>query len=61
MEGLIVTVHSRGAATPEYHRVQRFPVRIGRSFIETTSTSIPFHRILKICYDGEVLFDRARL
>ncbi len=36
-------------------------VSIGRSFLETTSASIPFHRILKIMYDGEVLFDRARL
>ena len=36
-------------------------VSIGRSFLETTSASIPFHRILKICYEDEVLFDRARL
>ena len=36
-------------------------ISIDRSFLETTSASIPFHRILKIRYDGEVLFDRARL
>jgi len=36
-------------------------VGVGRSFLETVSVSIPFHRILKVCYEGEVLFDRARL
>ena len=36
-------------------------VGIGRSFLETEQASIPFHRILKICYEQEVLFDRARI
>jgi hypothetical protein len=36
-------------------------VGVGRSFVETASAMIPFHRILKVCYEGEVLFDRARL
>jgi uncharacterized protein (UPF0248 family) len=31
---------------------------IGRSFLETTTTSIPYHRIIKILYRDEVIFDR---
>lgn len=34
---------------------------IGRSFFETTTASIPFHRILKICYDDTVVFDRSQI
>jgi len=36
-------------------------IDIGRSFLETPTASIPFHRILKICYDGQVLFDRSQI
>ncbi len=31
---------------------------LGRSFLETTSTTIPYHRIIKVLYQGEILFDR---
>lgn len=34
---------------------------IGRSFLETATASIPYHRILKITYRGELVFDRAQL
>ncbi len=34
---------------------------IGKSFIETNTSAIPYHRILKIEYDGKVLFDRLKL
>lgn len=33
-------------------------VQIGRSFLETKTASIPFHRIFKILYNGEVVFQR---
>ena len=36
-------------------------IHVGRSFLETKSASIPFHRILKIVYDDEVLFDRKTM
>jgi uncharacterized protein (UPF0248 family) len=33
-------------------------VSLGKSFLETTTATIPYHRIIKIVYDGETLFDR---
>lgn len=33
-------------------------VSIGRSFLETTTATIPYHRIIKIFYADEVLFNR---
>jgi uncharacterized protein (UPF0248 family) len=32
--------------------------RIGRSFLETTTATIPYHRIIKILYGDEVMFNR---
>ena len=34
---------------------------IGKSFIETNSFHMPYHRILKIKYDDKIIFDRNRL
>jgi len=31
---------------------------IGRSFLETRTADIPYHRITKILYDDETIFDR---
>jgi uncharacterized protein (UPF0248 family) len=31
---------------------------IEKSFMQTTSALIPFHRIFKIVYDGKVIFER---
>lgn len=36
-------------------------VIIAKSFIETNSSQIPFHRILKIKYGNKILFDRNKL
>lgn len=36
-------------------------VDIGHSFFETTTATIPFHRVFKILYDGEVVFDRRQI
>ena len=33
-------------------------IAIGRSFLETTTANIPYHRITKILYDNETIFDR---
>jgi hypothetical protein len=33
-------------------------VAIERSFLQTSTASIPFHRIFKIVYDGKVIFER---
>ena len=33
-------------------------VKIGRSFMETRSAMIPYHRVFKIVYKGEVVFKR---
>jgi uncharacterized protein (UPF0248 family) len=32
--------------------------RIGRSFLETTTATIPYHRIIKILYADKTIFDR---
>jgi len=34
---------------------------IGRSFLETATATIPYHRITKILFEGEVVFDRWNL
>jgi uncharacterized protein (UPF0248 family) len=31
---------------------------IGRSFLQTTTADIPYHRIIKIIYDDKTIFDR---
>lgn len=33
-------------------------VSIGRSFMETATAMIPYHRIFKIAYKGEIIFKR---
>ncbi len=33
-------------------------VSIGRSFLETSTATIPYHRIIKVIYGDEVLFNR---
>ncbi len=34
---------------------------IRRSFLETTTATIPYHRIIKIVYDKDTVFDRCTL
>ena len=36
-------------------------INIGRSFLETTTATIPYHRIIKILYDDKTIFDRWKL
>ena len=36
-------------------------ISFGRSFLETTKASIPYHRIIKILYDDKTIFDRWKL
>ena len=33
-------------------------VRIEKSSLDTTTATIPYHRIFKIVYDGEIIFER---
>ena len=33
-------------------------ITLGKSFLETTTATIPYHRIIKIVYDGKTVFDR---
>ena len=33
-------------------------IGIGQSFMETTTATIPYHRIFKIVYEGKVIFER---
>jgi uncharacterized protein (UPF0248 family) len=34
-------------------------VNLGKSFIETTDSMIPYHRIFKIIYNDNVIFQRS--
>ncbi len=34
---------------------------LGKSFFSTTQATIPFYKIFRITYDGEVVFDREEL
>jgi len=34
---------------------------LGKSFFSTTHATIPFYKIFRIIYDGEVIFDREEL
>jgi uncharacterized protein (UPF0248 family) len=36
-------------------------ITIGKSFLETMSATIPYHRITKIRYNGKIVFDRVGL
>jgi len=36
-------------------------IAIGKSFLETKSATIPYHRITKILYNGKIVFDRVDL
>jgi hypothetical protein len=33
-------------------------VKIGKSFVDTETASIPYHRIFKIVYEDEIIFER---
>jgi uncharacterized protein (UPF0248 family) len=33
-------------------------VKLGKSFMETSSATIPYHRIFKIIYKGDIIFKR---
>ena len=33
-------------------------VSLGRSFIETTTAMIPYHRVFKVLYEGKPIFER---
>jgi len=35
-------------------------LHIGRSFLETATASIPYHRIFKIMDEEEIIFDRKK-
>lgn len=34
---------------------------IGQSFLETATASIPYHRITKILYENDTVFDRSEI
>ncbi len=36
-------------------------IDIGKSFLGTTTASIPYHRIIKIVYDDEIVFNRSEI
>jgi len=48
----------RGAQNNTKIIVGREIVHIGKSFIETDTATIPYHRIFKIIYEGKVMFNR---
>jgi uncharacterized protein (UPF0248 family) len=51
----------RGAVNNTKKIVGQEIITIGRSFLETTTATIPYHRITKIFYKNEIVFDRLSL
>ncbi len=33
-------------------------INLGKSFIETTTAMIPYHRIFRVTYEGKIVFER---
>ena len=36
-------------------------INIGKSFFDTKNSSIPYHRIIKIVYENEIIFIRDKI
>jgi uncharacterized protein (UPF0248 family) len=36
-------------------------INIGRSFLETNTTAIPYHRVIKVLYKDKTVFDRGQV
>ncbi|RLF27335.1 MAG: DUF504 domain-containing protein [Thermoplasmata archaeon] len=36
-------------------------VSLHKSFLETKTTMIPYHRVIKVIYEGRILFDRFEM
>lgn len=35
-------------------------IKLGKSFIETTSNMIPYHRVFRIVYNDKIIFERKK-
>jgi uncharacterized protein (UPF0248 family) len=55
----VVYLH-RGAPNVLKKIYGREIVHIGKSFLSLNEAEIPYHRIIKILYKGEVLFERIK-
>ncbi|MCW3134811.1 MAG: RNA repair domain-containing protein [Methanophagales archaeon] len=55
----VVYLH-RGAPDDLKRISGREVVHIGKSFLSLNEAEIPHHRIVKILYEGEVLFERGK-
>lgn len=51
----------RGAPNDTKIMSGRDIIDIGKSFFDTVNASIPYHRVIKIIYDKEILFERKKL
>ncbi|HID24896.1 MAG TPA: DUF504 domain-containing protein [Thermoplasmata archaeon] len=51
----------RGAPNDTKILVGKEIVSVGKSFLETKTAVIPYHRVLKIVYEGKVLFNRLKI
>ncbi len=51
----------RGAPNDTKIMSGRDIIVIGKSFFDTVNASIPYHRVIKIIYDNEILFERKKL
>ena len=58
LEDAEITIVHRGAPDDRRTISGREVIKIGHTFFETTETSIPFHRVLEIKYNGETLFEK---
>jgi uncharacterized protein (UPF0248 family) len=56
-EAMIIYTH-RGAPDDIARIEGREIIELGRGFFHTAEASIPFHRILRIEYRGEIVFEK---
>ena len=58
---LLEVVYLHRGAPNDLKRISgREIVHIGTSFLSLNEAEIPYHRIVKILYEGEVLFERKK-
>jgi len=58
LEGVEVEILTRGAPNDVSIVSGEEISRIGRHYLELRGTKIPYHRVLKIRYRGEIVFQR---
>lgn len=60
LDNVLIFYNHRGAVDDTKSISGNDVVKIERSFMQTTSAMIPYHRIFKITFNNEVIFERKK-